>query len=316
MVIDPNTTEIVLTGANGFVGSAVLRRIRSHFPELPIKALIRKEPRQYLPGITYLKGELPQAIPPELFQRENVILLHFASLLKSENYKSFHRTNVEGTARLLEAGGQRIKKIIFGSSMSIYGQGPFERVSETASADPETDLARSRWAAEQEILRFARKQSCSAILLRPRFILGAGDKETLPALMRLHRKGLRIGSGEQRFSFIEIDDYAKLICQLAEATTAGAEAMNVAYEECLSLNQMFEAMGPFHLKGTVPANLLIALGSWLPPMRKLRTKLQLTGLSQALAVDKLKAVYPDLTNICAREKFAAVVREAKRLHET
>ncbi len=316
MVIDPSTTEIVLTGANGFVGNAIMRRIRSHFPELPIKALIRQEPRQYLPGINYLKGELPQAIPAELFQRENVVLLHFASLLKAPTYESFHRTNVEGTARLLEAGGQRIKKIIYGSSMSVYGQGPFASVSETAPAEPETDLARSRLEAELEILRFARKHSSCAILLRPRFILGAGDKETLPALLRLHRKGLRIGSGEQRFSFIEIEDYSKLICQLAESSSAGAEAMNVAYEGSLSLNQMFEAMGPFDLKGTVPANLLIAIGGWLPPMRKLRTKLQLTGLSQVLAVEKLKASYPDLTSICAREKFAAIVREAKRLHET
>ncbi len=316
MVIDPQTTELVITGANGFVGRAVLLRARSHFPELPIKALIRQEPRQYLPGITYLKGELPQAIPQELFQRENVILLHFASLLKAPSYQSFHRTNVEGTARLLEAGGERIKKIIYGSSMSVYGQGPFHRISEATLPDPETDLARSRWGAEQEILRFARKDGRSAVLLRPRFILGAGDKETLPAFLRLHRKGLRIGDGEQRFSFIEIDDYAKLICQLAEFHSGSAEALNVAYDESLSFNQMVHALGAFEHRSTVPAGFLIALAGWIPPLRNLRTKLQLTGLSQELSVAKLRESYPELTNSRATDKFMAIVRENKRLHET
>jgi nucleoside-diphosphate-sugar epimerase len=315
-MVDPLKTEFIVTGANGLVGLEVLRSLRCTYPNIPIKALIRNEPRERLSGISYLKGELPQSIPEQLFERSESILFHFASLLKAKHLSAYRKTNVEGTEKLLASGGSRIKKIIYGSSMSVYGQGPFYNLNEEVPTKPETELAISRWEAETAIKEHCAKFNTQAFILRPRFILGNRDKETLPALFKLHHKGLLIGDGNQKFSFIDVDDYAQIISHLTEQETSGAEVINVAYKEALALNDIFDSFGPYKLRAKIPASLLISLGRWIPPFKKLRIKLQLIGQNQVLNVERLGSRFPLLSTMDAKEKLNQIIKVIKTLHET
>ncbi len=304
-------TEIVVTAANGLIGREALGLARSLYPDVRIAALSRRDPVRPLQGVEYVRGELPGPIPDRLFGRGNTILLHLASRLKAKGLEDYRRANVEGTKALLSLGGHRIKKVIYGSSMSVYGQGPFHEVDETALRRPETALAVSRCEAEDVIADFCGCRSIPCYLLRPRFVLGHGDTETLPMLMRLHRKGIMIARGEQRFSFIDVEDYAGIICHLISYPGCRQEAVNVGYSEPLSLKEMFSIMGPARRPRRVPVSWIIGLGLDIPPVRRLRTKLQLIGRDQVLSVHKLCRIYSPISTMDAKEKFARIVKAAR-----
>ena len=310
-------TNIVITGANGLVGLEVLQYFSQHCPEVGLTAFVRKDPVKKFTGVNYVKGDLTDKVPDNLFKEEDFVLIHLASLLKASDIEDYRKVNVEGTKALLETGGKRIRKIIYSSSMSAYGQGPFHGVTEEAKCDPETDLALTRFEAEETIRNFANINRLPAFLMRPRFLFGNRDKETLPALFKLYNKNILIGKGTQRFSFIGVTDYAKVIAHLALGNGfTGPEVINIAYRESISLLELYELFGDSRQKFRhVPASFIMALAKHLPFLKKLRIKLQLMGQDQILDVSKLYSICPFLNDVSEKDKIQDIVKNYMRLHE-
>jgi nucleoside-diphosphate-sugar epimerase len=142
-------------------------------------------------------------------------------------------------------------------------------------------------------------------ILRSRFIIGHGDRSTMPALARLFRRGVMIGSGAQQLSVIHVDDYADLILTIAEAMAGPAatdlprqQVFNVAYRQPLRLADVRaafarqEPLARTWFKVPVSASVLRALRAWpVPPVAALAVKLELTGLSQVLDVSSLERAW-------------------------
>jgi nucleoside-diphosphate-sugar epimerase len=139
-----------------------------------------------------------------------------------------------------------------------------------------------------------------AYCLRPRFIFGRGDQHTLPGLIRLVRRGIRLGTGEQRFSIIDVDDYARVLLALAERLylngVAEQAALNLAYTQPVSLNEIFSVI--CHEFKLPPPWIRIPVRRWMmsglhrfPAMaaESLATKLELFSFSHTFRVDKLSA---------------------------
>ncbi|MCO4793975.1 MAG: NAD(P)-dependent oxidoreductase [Bacteriovoracaceae bacterium] len=305
MVRDPENTEIVITGANGLVGFEVLKEFSSNWPEFEIKAFVRSEPHFILPNVSYIKGSLPNEIPTKLFEKENVILIHFASQLKAESLEDYQNINVTGTSKLLDMAGDKLSLIFYGSSMSVYGQGPFEGVAEENEVNPETELAKTRREAEILVEMKCKELGIPAFLLRPRFILGKRDRSTLPSLLKLSNKGFRIGNENQRFSFIDVEDYARIISSLASQTKiGGCEALNIGYEQPVSLKQMLDLMNEKRESNSfsLPIGLIMGICGYVKKLKPVKVKLELIGQSQVLDVSKLRGNLKDLMSDWNSEK--------------
>jgi|HigsolmetaAR201D_1030396.scaffolds.fasta_scaffold14717_2 Nucleoside-diphosphate-sugar epimerases len=292
--------NIVLLGCTGFVGSAVLRNALGS--NIRVHALVRDTPRRRgtLPGsVRVLEGDM-ERLPRSLFPEEPHVVIHLATKQIDRDGTGFHAVNVEGTRRLMEALPDSTLGVLYGSSMSVYGQGEQVNIDETAPIRPETPLARSRRHAEEIILDTAAARGLSSYVLRPRFIFGLGDKHTFPGLVRMVRDGVRPGTGKQRYSIIGVDDYARVLLQLAGRILEGAPPeqtpLNLAYTRSVSMQEIVTLISERF--GITPPRIGIPAPAWLTrtlramPIRTLQTlgtRLELFGLSHTANVDALSA---------------------------
>ena len=292
----PEALNVVLLGGTGFVGSAVLR-VLAEEPAVRVRALVR-DPARFAPPrpVEIVEGDARNA-PTDLFPPEPHVVFHFAVKQVDADGAGF-ASNVEGVADLMEKLPNSTRGLLYGSSASVYGQGPQTDETEDAPLRPETPLARSRAAAERVILEGARARGMGAYCLRPRFILGPGDRHTLPGLIRMVRRGVQPGSGRQRLAVIGVDDYARVLVRLGRRLSVEPEQapLNVAYARSVSLDEIVASIRRrFSLRQPrvrVPVSLASTRLLRKLPFRSLgglATRLELIGLSHTLDVGRLQA---------------------------
>jgi nucleoside-diphosphate-sugar epimerase len=291
---------LALLGATGLVGSALCRALRAR-SDYEARALVRGPDRlQPSPGLSVLEGSL-ESLPAQLFAHAPEVVVHFATQQIDSEGSGFTATNVEGTQRLLDALPASVRVFLYGSSLSVYGQGPQRGENEEALAiRPATPLARSRVEAERRILAAGRERGFSAVCLRPRFVLGRGDRHTLPGLLRVTRKGRGLGSGRQAFSVIDVDDYARAILAVAEHLRTAEpvqRGLHVGYTQPLSLADIQAALSAaFGLEPVArrlrlpmgPVNALASLG--LGGLSGQAVKYQLVGQDHYVDVSALRSL--------------------------
>ncbi|RKH38252.1 NAD-dependent epimerase/dehydratase family protein [Corallococcus sicarius] len=312
LVAPPGGFGVVLLGATGMVGQAFLRQRGAH----PVHVLVRTpDGRDWGDGVHVVQGDL-HGIPDALFPPYPYVVLHLATKQRDTDGTGFERTNVEGTQRLLARLTGDCRGVLHGSSMSVYGPGPHGGVTEDHPLRPCTPLARSRVAAEALITEHAIRVGLHAALLRPRFLLGRGDRFVLPAMVKLLKRGVQAGDDAVAFSFIDVDDLGRVLWTLArrmvETPRPEQQAFNVAYSRPLVrsefLGTVAEGLGLARptVKISVPDWLLRALRE--DPRQRVRAvaeRLELLTHSQCLDVTRLAAV-PGLEDLLSRSPVDAL----------
>lgn len=317
MIVEP--LRLVLVGSTGVAGSAILRAARG----VELRALVRGDAaRLGNHPCTKIVGALP-AVPAELFPDAPHVVLHFAGA--NVDRKQFAAVNVEGTRALMNALPPSCLGVIYGSSLSVTGSGPQVNVDEHAPVAPDTALARSRAAAEALVLEGAERRSISAFVLRPRFLVGDGDRATVPAMLRLAQRRVAIGPGTQAFTVIDLDDYAEVVLELARRIVARSAVgqtirtpLHVGYVRPISFDEIRAALSEqFTLERprvriSTPARLTRALQR-IPLLHGLADKLALAGLDHHADVRRLSAEIGDA--IVARDPRTVVADAARKLKE-
>ncbi|RKH19744.1 NAD-dependent epimerase/dehydratase family protein [Corallococcus sp. CA047B] len=304
--------DVVLLGATGLMGQAILRQRGAH----SVHALVRSpDGRAWGEDVHVHRGDL-HAIPEALFPSHPYVVLHFATKPRDTDGTGFERTNVEGTQKLLSRLTKDCRGVIHGSSMSVYGPGPHLGVTEAHPLNPVTPLARSRVASEALITKHAAAAGMGAALLRTRFLIGQGDRFVLPAMVKMLERRRQLGADTVACSVIDVDDHARIIWKLArrmmDTPRPEQRAYNVAYSRPLVrsefLGTLVQGLGlpPPVVKVRVPDLLLKALRD--APSRRaqaLAERLELLTRSQCLDVARLKAV-PGMRALLARSPVEAL----------
>jgi len=324
MAQDP-PLRLVITGATGFTGRALLRRLASEPRGLvSARALVRRDPDGLAVSyLTPVPGSLPDLSPDcaaQLFPAEPHVLVHLAGHNVGRP-ADFQRVNVEGTRQLLSALPASCVGIVHGSSLSVLGQVAQEGVDETEPTAPQTALARSRLAAEQLVLEAAQARRIGALVLRPRFVVGQGDAATLPGLLRLAQQGVVLGTGQQRWSVIDVDDYAEVILRLCRRLSMGSVTrgpLHVGYSRPISFDEVRSALGQsFELppvRWRIPVS--IRATRWmarlpLNGLRGLATRMELVGLSHHARTTRLSAAVG--ASLLDQDPRVVVARAAQHL---
>ncbi|MGH3311302.1 MAG: NAD-dependent epimerase/dehydratase family protein [Streptomyces sp.] len=202
------TPRVVLTGATGFIGAAVLRQLAQQ----PVRVrVISRRDHPLPPEVEWVPADLAQ---PESLARvcsQADVLIHAASHIGSDA-EQCARVNDHGTAALMrEAGRAGVGRIVQLSTTAVYGRGPHRgaAVGDLTPA-PGSATSRTRLAAEAHALRHG------AVVLRAGLVTGAGDRWVVPALAELVQRlpGYWNG-GRAMLSMIAVEDLARLITQAA-----------------------------------------------------------------------------------------------------
>lgn len=203
--------EILLTGANGFLGSAIAKELDDNHKIFSLS-------RTFGDYKVSLEREVP------LFNHKFDLVIHAAgkahSLPKTNRVKmQFHEVNVVGAKNLLK--GIEIvglpKQFVFISSVSVYGQDSGFDIDEDHPLESKDPYGLSKIVAEKLIIEWCKKQNVICTILRLPLLVGKSPPGNLGAMLRAIDKGyyFNIGGGKARKSMVLAKDVAAFITIVA-----------------------------------------------------------------------------------------------------
>jgi nucleoside-diphosphate-sugar epimerase len=251
---------VLVTGANGFVGSRLCGHLRDAGYN-PIAGIRRGCDMSLIDELNldcrYGDVTRPETLPDMVKDIDYIV--HNAGLVKTKRIEQFMEVNQQGTKNLLEAslGNPKLKKLVYVSSMAAVG--PSERdipMTEDAPPHPPTAYGRSKAAGEQEVL--AMKDRINAVIVRPSGVYGPGDTEMFSFFQVLdNRIRPYLGSWKRKISLVHVDDlcYAVSLALKAETKSGAAyfiaESRSYTYAELVKYLQkaVGRAAFPLYLPG-------------------------------------------------------------------
>ncbi len=255
--------KILITGANGFIGSHLLRRF-SKEEGIKVAGMVRETSDLFrLHDGTYDLRQGSLDGPLEDILRGFDTVIHTAARSSDwGSYDSFYRTNVEGTVNLVRAAvASGVGRVIHFSSTVIYGFSGNRLTGEDRPAAPfNNPYCITKVMAEQELLRY-RNRIC-LIILRPSNVFGPDDLTTTYPLLEALRKGMPAfpAGGRYLTSPCYIDNLVAATELALRSECSSGEAFNISdgndipWSEFLA--RIAEELGAKPPRLTIPAGLL------------------------------------------------------------
>jgi nucleoside-diphosphate-sugar epimerase len=212
-----------VTGGSGFVGGALVRRlVRDGWT---VRALARSSAAEAAvreAGAEPASGELNDGAALERGARGADVAFHAAAKLgQTGDWDEFRRVNVQGTQELIAAcrrGG--VKRLVHvGTEAALLKGQPLVAADERTPLAFDSPAPYSATKAEAEAAVIgANSGGLETVVVRPRFVWGAGDTTLLPPLTELARTGkLRwIGGGRQLTSTTHVENAVEGLVLAAE----------------------------------------------------------------------------------------------------
>ncbi len=259
VVADQIKEKVLITGANGFVGSHLCRafldegyHVIAGVREGCDISMIEDLDLEYRFGDITLPKTLPEMVSGVDY------IVHNAGLVKARDPKFFYTVNKQGTANIMAAAADvsGLKKLIYISSGAAAGPSyPGKILTEAEEAHPLTEYGRSKLAGEQAVLNLI--ENVNSVIVRPSGVYGPGDKEML-AFFQIVDSRIRpyIGKLNRRLRLIHVEDLARsVVCAVKAKTKSGsiyfiAESRSYSFREMIHI--LVKASGRFGLPIYVP----------------------------------------------------------------
>ncbi len=180
--------KTLVTGANGFIGSAVIRQLLDTGHE--VRGFVRpKSNRRNLAGlpIEIVEGDLrePASLKKAVRGCENLFHVAADYRLWVPNPDLMYEINVKGTRDLMiAAANEGINKIVYTSSVATLGINkngqPADEETPSSLEQMQGHYKRSKFLAEQEILNLTKDNNLPVIIVNPSTPIGARDIKPTP----------------------------------------------------------------------------------------------------------------------------------------
>lgn len=179
--------NVLVTGANGFIGAAVVRALLDR--GYAVRALVRAGsdvrnldglPVELKVGDVRDEREMRQAV------RGCELVFHVAALYSFwvRPRSLIYETNVDGTRNVLSGcAAEGVERVVYTSSVAALGVRPDGLpADEKTPVDPKTiagDYRKSKYLGQQVALAFAEK-GLPVVIVNPAFPVGPGDRKPTP----------------------------------------------------------------------------------------------------------------------------------------
>lgn len=241
--------RVLVTGATGFVGAAVMKILRSHDGIDPIG--LARSTYSSAPGDIRACGDLDQVEDwGRLLANVNAVL-HCAArahVLREEAVEplaAFRRSNVEPTLKLArQAAGAGVRRFVFVSSIGVLGRAQEHPFSAMDEAHPEDPYAISKWEAERGLWAVARETGLEVVVVRPPLVYGPGAPGNFGRLLKWVANGvpLPLGSVDNRRSLIGLDNLVDLLVTCLDHPAAANQVFLAGDGEDLSTTELLRSL--------------------------------------------------------------------------
>ena len=244
--------KILLTGASGFVGSAVLGRLLDR-GDAVVAALrhgseaVTSQAEQFRFGQLDGETEWSAALVDVDTVIHSAARVHVMNDTESDPLAAFRKVNVDGTLNLArQAVAAGVKRFVFISSIKVNGEGtpkgrPYTADDQPRPSDP---YGISKREAEDALRILASESGLEVVIIRPVLVYGPGVKANFLAMMRWLDKGvpLPFGAIDNRRSLVALGNLADLIVTCVDHPSAANQTFLVSDGEDLSTSALLRRM--------------------------------------------------------------------------
>ncbi|WP_298718268.1 SDR family oxidoreductase [uncultured Oceanisphaera sp.] len=242
-------TNILVTGATGFVGQALLGQLLEN-GEYKVTAALRAA-SGFDRCAANVVGDITNATDWSTALTNQQVVIHVAArahIVKDEvanPLAEYRRVNVDGTLNLAsQAAASSVKRFIFISSIGVNGNlntRPFTENDESNPADP---YAQSKWEAEQGLWEIQRETEIEIIIIRPPLVYGPNAPGNFGSLMRWVEKGLPLplGAIHNRRSLVALDNLVDLIISCIDHPAAANQVFLAGDGEDVSTSELLRGV--------------------------------------------------------------------------
>jgi len=245
--------RILLTGASGFVGKAVLKTAQQRGikirPVYRLNDLAKGQPEAVLlPGMNRAT-DWSQALLGVDVVIHAAARSHIMREVTVDNLAEYRIVNVEGTVKLARmAAAAGVRRFVFISSIKVNGEVTEPGRPFTADDPPAPDDAYglSKAEAEMQLRQVAQEMGMEVTIIRPPLIYGSGVKGNFGTLISLVRRGLPLPLGGvtyNRRSLVGIDNLVDLLLLCAYHPKAANQTFLISDGEDLSTTELLSRIG-------------------------------------------------------------------------
>lgn len=248
-----SAANILITGATGLIGRNFARRaIAAGYPVL---AMVRgKSDRSALDGVPvrFVEGDLsaPETLPGVLAEADIVVhtAAHLGDWGPPEKYRAI---NVVALEHMLNAVAQtrRVQRWIQLSSQGVYPARHHYGTNESVSPETNNIDGYTQTKAESELVvqRYSREHNLNAVILRPGFTYGPGERNALKRVVEKIQSGKMkiIGRGDRLLNNTSVHNLCDAILLAIEMPNVSGEIFNIRDERLVTREEFVHTISDY-----------------------------------------------------------------------
>jgi nucleoside-diphosphate-sugar epimerase len=176
----------IVIGGSGFIGRHLLRRLVQKSRHERIVSIDIAEPREHLPGVTYVRADARKHLKEEWGAAGSTIY-DLAAICKFPGHAAseYYETNIGTSQRIIDfAEETKASTVVFTSSIAVYGSSE-NAMTESSAVQPTTPYGHSKLLAERLFRSWHRRNpKAKLIIVRPAVIFGEGEGGNYTRLAR------------------------------------------------------------------------------------------------------------------------------------